>query len=159
MAGICFTDDEDGSEDSVRKIEPKISFSELAAGTRNGLSSRGCCGSVFERLKSGLGTSADLSLGSPLSPQVSCRRRGFEEEPVTTRGETITPLSTAGDYLLVTITHGPVSHALACTTGKDQRRFARTQTIDLTFFLFAVGMNGREIVASWLRRRHGSFFR
>ena len=72
-----------------------------------GFLSEGRCGSVFERRN--VHSGAICSPGRPPSPHVSCRRRGFEDDPGTTWEELVAldeVLSTANEYLLATVTRG-----------------------------------------------------
>lgn len=94
----------------------KNSSSESVVGTKKRPPSEGCCGSVFERLSFDIDIVV-CSLGWLRSPHVSCRRRGFEDGPGTTREELVLDevLNTADEYTSATMTRGKIvcTHSLA----------------------------------------------
>jgi hypothetical protein len=158
VAAIGSTNGEGGLEDGGREAEVKNSSSESAAGTKKGLLSEGFCGSVVERLNAELGVVIRL-LERPPSPHVSCRRRGFEEDPGTREelAVVVGGLSTTNECQSATMTRGPMlcTHFLVLWQ-ESQPQFTAVAN-DLTFFFFAVGKNGSEIVAPRLRRQRGAF--
>ena len=120
IANTDCTDVEGGSDDGGREMEVTNASSESVAGTRKGLSSEGCRGSVFERLNASLGIVGCWFAWS-LSPHVNCRRRGFEDEPGITREEPVAIAevpSTTDSYLSASDPQCNAAHILSCTAGR-----------------------------------------
>lgn len=114
-----------GSEGGVREAEVKNPSPDSATGTKKGFLSGGCCGSVIERPNTRSGIVV-CSPEMPPSPHVSCRRRGFEDGPGTTREELVVlgeVLNTVNEYLLTTVARGQIlsTHSRALEKARQPR--------------------------------------